>query len=207
MRMIQRTIHKQSFGYIDMKGRIVLGIVLGLVIGFFAGRLTIVTTDNVKYVTGEKQSGSIPAGELKPVKVEKPEKSLLPTKPDTVIIDNTRIITQKVDTAGIIADYELKRSYSFTAFDDKTIGKLELFPSVQYNRLASLDYNFIPVEKIITRSKDKIFTPFVSVDYSTFHYMGVGGGFFYHNLGFEYQYQRSLKANDNGHSFGIKYKF
>ncbi|SHF74353.1 hypothetical protein [Dysgonomonas macrotermitis] len=37
--------------------------------------------------------------------------------------------------------------------------------------------------------------------------VSVGGGFFYHNLGIEYQLQRDFRNNDTGHSLGIKYKF
>lgn len=39
----------------------------------------------------------------------------------------------------VIADYELKRTYKLTAFDNKIQGKLELSLVIQYNKLSALD--------------------------------------------------------------------
>lgn len=109
------------------------------------------------------------------------------------------------DTAAIIADWELKRTYKLTAFNNKTQGKLELFPVIQYNRLAALDYNFTPM--IERQIKTKVWQPFASGSYSTLGYIGVGGGIFYYDIGIEYQYQKSLGSLSDGHLFGLKYKF
>ena len=107
----------------------------------------------------------------------------------------------------VIADYELKRTYKLTAFDNKTQGKLDLFPVIQYNKLSALDYNFTPVIERQTIYKTKVWQPFVSASYSTLNYIGIGGGIFYHDIGIEYQYQKSLGSQSNGHLFGVKYKF
>ena len=112
-----------------------------------------------------------------------------------------------VDTSAIIADWELKRTYKLTPFDNKTQGKLELFPVIQYNKLSALDYNFTPVIERQTIYKTKVWQPFISASYSTLNYIGIGGGIFYHNLGFEYQYQKSLGSLGDGHTVGIKYNF
>ena len=72
-------------------------------------------------------------------------------------------------------DYELKRTYKLTAFDNKTQGKLELFPVIQYNKLSALDYNFTPIIERQTIYKAKAWQPFVSASYSTLNYIGIGG--------------------------------
>lgn len=107
----------------------------------------------------------------------------------------------------VIADYELKRTYKLTPFDNKTQGKLELFPVIQYNKLSVLDYNFTPVIERQTIYKTKVWQPFISASYSTLNYIGIGGGIFYHDIRIEYQYQKSLGSQSNGHLFGVKYKF
>lgn len=182
-------------------------LLAAFVCGILTGRWTIETGKKTEYVKGNEQTGSIGPGQLEPVKEEKPEGGFLPVKTDTVIIDNSRVIMQSVDTAGIIADYELKRSYNITAFDNKEYGKLELFPVVQYNKLSALDYKYLPIKKQTTVRKERIFQPFVSGNYSTFNYWSIGGGFFYYNIGIEYQYQQNFPDKESGHSFGIKYKF
>lgn len=62
----------------------------------------------------------------------------------------------------------------------------------------------MPIQKVI--EKKRKFEPFVSASYSTLDIVGVGGGFFYNNLGSEYQYQRSFE-NKYGHLIGVKVNF
>jgi len=181
-----------------------------LIVGFLIGRASMNTKTKVEYIKQEPVFGSIGNSQLQPVKEEMPRNPNLPLKVDTVYKDiiktEIKYIAQTVDTAAIIEDYILKRSYDITAFDSKEIGTLRLFPTVQYNQLAGLDYEFTPVLKQITIYKDKVWQPFLSGSYSTLGNIGLGGGIFYHNLGFEYQYQIDVGKN-NGHLFGLKYKF
>lgn len=177
----------------------------GLLIGYLGCGLTTKTVEETKYIKGDAVSGAVNVEQLSPIKEETPENTVLPVK---VVEDaKTKAQIQIVDTAAIIAEYEKKRTYNTILFDDKKLGKLELYPTVQYNKLSGMDYNFTPViqQKIIY--KEKIFQPFVSGSYSTLNYIGIGGGVFYHNLGLEYQYQKSLGNQSNGHLFGLKYKF
>lgn len=164
--------------------------------------------------SGETIKGYIPGEKLSPVKEETPLNPDLPMKEvqyrDTGSV-RTQIkyitLTKKmiIDTAAIIADYIVKRSYSQTLFNNSN-GKLEVFPTVYQNKLSSLGYEFTP--------KVKAWQPFVGTSYSTADFLGLGAGFFYHNLGVEYQYQIDLKGSNsiyqprgNAHTVGLKYKF
>lgn len=175
--------------------------VVCLMVGFFVGRSTIDTTTKVEYIKGPTVSGSVSPTLFIPVKEEKPNIQYRDT-------GSIKYINIPIDTAAIIADWELKRTYSLVAFDNKTQGKLELFPTIQFNRLSALDYNFTPIIERQTVYKTKVWQPFVSGSYSTLGYVGIGGGVFYHNLGFEYQYQKSFSDKfGDGHSLGLKYRF
>ena len=186
---------------------VLCGIVC-LIIGFFIGRSSIDSEPKKEYIKGEALIGSVSPTQFEPIKEEKPDKPLLPFIQNR---DTGSVRYMPIDSAAyaklVIADYELKRTYKLTPFDNKTQSKLELFPVIQYNKLSALDYNCTPVIERQTIYKTKIWQPFVSVSYSSLNYIGIGGGIFYHNLGFEYQYQKSLGSQSNGHLFGVKYKF
>ena len=187
---------------------IVLCGIVCLIIGLFIGRSTIDSEPKKEYIKGEMVTGSVSPTQFELIKEEKPNIQYKDT-------GSIKYLSIPVDTSAIIADYELKRTYKLTAFDNKTQGKLELFPVIQYNKLSALDYNFTPVIERQTIYKTKVWQPFVSASYSTLNYIGIGGGVFYHNLGFEYQYNINIsRINSKNylnigdfHSFSIKYKF
>lgn len=194
---------------------VLCGIVC-LIIGFFIGRSTIDSEPKKEYIKGETVTGSVSPTQFEPIKEEKLNKPLLPTKiieiqyKDTgriKTITETKYMYQVVDTAAIIEDYIKKRTYAITAFDNTEQGKLLLYPVVQYNKLTGIDYLFTPMQKQTNTYLQKTWQAFISASYSTLNYVGIGGGIFYHNLGFEYQYQKSLGIQGNGHLFGAKYKF
>lgn len=173
------------------------------IIGLLFGRHATNTTEKTEYIKGELISGSVSPGQLIPVKEETHDNPTLPVK--TILKD--RIIIQMVDTVAIIAEYIQERTYNTLLFDDKKLGRLELYPTVRYNKISAIDYDFTPVIQQKTIYKTAIWQPFVSGSYSTLNYAGIGGGIFYHHLGFEYQYLISLGNQSNGHLIGIKYKF
>lgn len=84
-----------------------LTILFCLAIGFFIGRFTVNEKIITKFEKGETISGAIKTDQLIPVKEESPEKPLLPIK--STVKENIPVLI--VDTAAIIAEYELKRSY------------------------------------------------------------------------------------------------
>ena len=177
-----------------------------MVIGIFIGRSFIDYEPKKEYIKGETVTGSVSPTQFEPIKEEKSDKPLLPF---IQYRDTGSVRYMPIDSAAyaklVIADYELKRTYKLTAFDNKTQGKLDLFPVIQYNKLSALDYNCTPA--IERQTITKIWQPFMSASYSTLNYIGLGGGIFYHDIGIEYQYQKSLGNQSNGHTFGLKYKF
>ncbi len=202
-----------------MKKYIYIAIIsfsLGGVLSFLVGRVSIQHKIEDLSVYGETYKGIVSNIQLNPIKEESSDKPVLPMKQveiqykdtgKTKLITETRYIYQIVDTAAIIADYILKRSYDIIAFDDMDKGKLRLFPVIQYNKLEGINYEFTPVYRQTSIYKEKVWQPFISGSYSTLDIISLGGGLFYHNLGFEYQYQIDYENIRNGHSFGLKYKF
>lgn len=175
---------------------LVLCLLGGLLIGFSVGRSTI--SQDVEYIAGKTIRDTIEVEKLVPYQEEIPTDPKLPIKD----VESEMPI---VDSAAIIRSYIAKRDYRILAFDNKEHGRLEFFPSVQYNGLIGLDYSFTPMQRQIY--KQRVWQAFAAISYSTLNYVGVGGGLFYHNLGFEYQYQMGYGGLGRGHSFGLKYKF
>ena len=178
---------------------------IGCAISFFIGRSTIDTKTKTEYVKGKTITDTvyIPA----PYSEKKADRdNLIPVyKKD----QEGKIITE-LDTAkskeATISDWNLERKYSDQVFNNEN-GKLLYDITVQNNKLSKFNYTFTPIQKVTTTIKERIFQPYVSAGYSTLDIASVGGGFFYHNLGIEYQFQRDFKYNDTGHSLGLKYKF
>lgn len=181
---------------------LLIGLVVGVLIGFFVGRSTI-NSGEPKDVKGKTITGTayIPIpyvmklpGEIEYIPVYKKDPNGVPT---------SEIDTAKSKDATVY-DWNLERKYASTLFNNEN-GKFSYDISVQNNKLSNFEYTFTPIHKQLP-PKEKVFQPFVSASYSTFNYIGVGGGIFYHDIGFEYQYQQKLSGN-TGHSFSIKFKF
>jgi hypothetical protein len=100
-----------------------------------------------------------------------------------------------VDTAAIIRDYELKRSYQTQLFDNQ-YGRLGVSLSMQYNRLGELSYEFIPVTRVLYR--ERVWRPFVFASYGSLGFIGLGGGLYYNSWGIGVQYVTDLKGNGFG---------
>jgi hypothetical protein len=173
-----------------------------LAVGFFTGRCTTEVETKTEYIEGEPVSGNIP--NIEPIHTETPEISTLPVKIDTISVDNIQHVVQKVDTAAIIREYEVKRFYSETLFNNQ-YGKLDISFSTQYNKVSDLKYGFSPITIIKTVEKERVFTPFVSVSYNTLKQAGIGGGLFYHDTGIQVRYITDFKAK--GLDLSVMYKF
>jgi hypothetical protein len=158
----------------------------GAVGGFMTGRRTIEET--VKFVREETVNGTIE--HIDPVRVDVPETPVLPGRIDTVFVDKVMYTREVVDTATIIADYVLKRSYATQLFDNQ-YGRLNLSLSAQYNRLGSVSYEFVPVTKVTYR--ERMWRPFVTASVSTLGSVGAGAGVFYKSAGAGAQYVTDFK--------------
>ena len=189
------------------KKNITIGTVLGLIIlwiGFAWGRSTIKDNIIVEYVKGEtiRDSTSYPV----PVKSEYPLNPELPLIRDTIQIPGeTIVITQKVDTSKIIAEFITKNKYRETLFNADTVGTLIVEADVQYNKLQKLGYNFTPVQKNVSFQKEKMITPFVSTSVNSLGGFEIGGGFFYRDLGFDVRYLTTGGQTGVGIGFHIKF--
>lgn len=180
-------------------------MLLSVVLGFFAGRASTDRIEDTIAISGEPVSGSVTG--MQPVSETKPLNPELPMRRDTVYIDSIIYVRETVDTAAIIAEYELSRQYLVPLFDNQ-YGKLELSVSTQYNRLHDVSYTFLPIHTIQRVQIKKTWQPYVSSSYSTIGLIGVGGGLFYNSIGLEYQRQYSVQNNQSsGHMIGLKYKF
>jgi hypothetical protein len=164
---------------------IVIGLA-ALIIGFFLGRGNTKTITKTVYIKGKEIHDSVP--KPYPVTVYIPSDPILPTKPETIrIAGKPEYHVLKVDTAKIIANYIVKRSYKINAFDNKN-GKLVIKPVVQYNELQSIPYDFTPMTQITTVTKERLITPFVGASWNSFGFVGAGGGVYYKNIGLGAKY-------------------
>lgn len=97
---------------------IFLAMLVCLVVGIFIGGSSIDTEPKLEYIKGATITGSVSPTQFKPIKEEKPYLHYRDT-------GSIKYVNLPADTATIIADWELKRTYKLTAFDNKTQGKLE----------------------------------------------------------------------------------
>ena len=180
-------------------------LLVGCAISFFIGRSTIDTKTKTEYVKGEtiRDTVYIPT----PYSEKKADKdNLIPVyKKDPEGKETTELDTTKSKDATI-HDWNLERKYANLVFNNEN-GKLLYDITVQNNKLSKFNYTFTPIQKVTTTIKERIFQPYVSAGYSTLDIASVGGGFFYYNLGVEYQFQKDFRYNETGHSLGVKWRF
>ena len=159
-------------------------VIIAFVVGFFLGRKTIDVEEKVTFVRGETIRDTIVIP--KPTFVEIPSKPKFIYKYDTIVVDNIQYISEKVDTSAIIQDYILMRTYQFNVFDSPTLGKFDVKQQIGYNKLLSFDYTFTPIAKQVTQFREPVFTPFITMGYSTNRTVLGGLGAYYRRLGVEY---------------------
>lgn len=192
------------------KGYITTAIIC-LVVGFFIGR-------GNKIV---KEYHTIEYRQSDPVKIDVPYP--FPVKETHTIINEKLVPGEKVivpgetirdtvfiiDTVGVVNDYMMERSYSHTFFNNKEQGKLTVNSVVQYNKQKNIGIDYQPVTKVETIKQiiEPTWTPFLSGGYDTNGSVILGGGIFYHDIGFEYGFNQNLNYDNNSHQFKIKYKF
>ena len=191
-------------------------VALGLFwLGFYIGRSRdpeVITKTEVKYVELPPIHDSIP--KPVPYKVIEPVDSmniimeakmsgllaeLFPVEKDTVFVT-------KEDTAVVVKDWATERLYRETLFDLDTLGKFTFNAAVQYNRLASFDYTFVPVQKQTetTIKTTRRYLPYLGAGMALNGSIMAQGGMFFHQdagFGIQYQYDPKLKENTVGAMF------
>ena len=184
---------------VEMKKILIIYCVACLTVGFFLGRMNVREKEVTKYVQGATLRDTITrfvpdtvylAGELKYKYVY---------VSDTIYKD-VPVIDREATIAATVKDWNRTKEYNKLLFDNES-GKLSIAFSVQYNELQKLSYTFTPMYKEITIVKKRVFVPFISASVLDFNSVSVGGGFFYHDLGFRAEWV------SNGLNFGIMYKF
>jgi len=197
-------------------------VIVAFVVGFFLGRKTIDVEEKVTFVKGETIRDTIVINE--PTFVEIPSKPKYIYKYDTIVVDNIQYISEKVDTSAIIQDYILMRTYEYNVFNSPTLGKFDVKQKIGYNKLLSFDYTFTPITKQITQFREPVFTPFVTMGYSSNNTVSVGLGGYYRHLGIEYLFNVptnnldvynlrfenqfiGINGNKPYHTFKVNYKF
>lgn len=182
-----------------MKKILIICSVACLQIGFFLGRMNVREKEVAKYVQGATIRDTITrfvpdtvylAGELKYKYVY---------KTDTVYKD-VPVIDREKSIVETVKDWNETRKYKKMLFDNES-GKLAVDLSVQYNELQRLSYSFTPMHKETKIVKKRVFEPFVSASYLVNATFSIGGGFFYHDLGFRAEYSPDCL------NIGILYKF
>ena len=187
---------KQNQTFTSMKNLIIILVVAA--IAFLIGRASVTQTSEIVYTKGKNVSGnvtvSLPTREVQPIA------PILPYK--YIFIDDTK--TEVVDTAKIINDYIAERTYSITLFDNLH-GKLDINPTIQYNKLTTVPFSFTPIAKTVYMKQKWTF--FSTASYNTFNIAGVGGGVFYKNRGLHYRYLWNTDTKVNGHEIGVNVMF
>ena len=116
----------------------------------------------------------------------------------------------KQDTSAVIKDWGTERFYSEKLFDSDTLGRMTVNASVKYNRLSSLDYEFIPIQKVTEKTVRSVrkFLPYVGAGLTTGgHYMGQGGVFFNQDAGFAVQYLYDSRQKQGSVGAAFMYMF
>ena len=179
-----------------------IGIIAGIFIGW--NMRGVEYRETVRYVQGQTIRDTIAVPQ--PYRVEIPKFYRLPTITETVFVNDTLTVVERVDTAQIIRDFIAINYYAFTVFSNEQTGVLDVNLSVQYNLLRSFDYSFTPMIREVTRTVQPTLIPFASVSANTFSTMGVGGGVLFRSIGIEYQFLHNHSLNSSGHQLTIKHR-
>lgn len=179
----------------------ILGILCLISIGFLLGRCSQNQEKEIQYLPGKPIKDSVIV--KVPYKVEVPGEPVYLTKRDTITKDSLIYVTDVIDTSAIIKDWILKRSYESVLFNIDTVGKLTIYADVQYNKLTSLKYDFLPIHKNIITYKEKTFKPFMFVGVNSFCRPELEIGTFIKNVGV----CASLSHDKNDYIYSLKVGF
>lgn len=185
-------------------------------LGFYLGRARdpeVITKTEIKYVELPPIHDSIP--KPVPYKVVEPVDSLniiMEAKMSGLLAElfpnegkDTVYVTGE-DTTAVLRDWATERRYAETLFDSDTLGRFSFDASVRYNRLASFDYTFVPVQKQTetTVKTTRSYLPYLGGGLATDGSLTAQGGMFFHqDAGFavQYRYDTRLRQDSVGAMF------
>lgn len=186
-----------------------LGILLlGFIIGFIVSRVTIKDHEpKITYIKGDTIYKEVP--------VPQPSSEETPSDPNIKYIyketihytDTGSIRYREVDTLAILDDWIKKRNYNISLFDNDTIGKLDLKASIQYNKISHLDYTYTPINKVITKTKERNFEIFGGFGINTCNMVNGQIGFYRKHLGIGYIYTQDLHSSNDAHGINVFLKY
>lgn len=199
--------------------KIAVFVIAGLALlgfGFYLGRMRdpeVIVKTEIKYVELPPIHDSIP--KPVPYKVVEPVDSLniiMQAKLSGLLAElfpnegKDTVYVTKEDTTLVMKDWATERKYKETLFDSDTLGRFTFDASVKYNRLASFDYTFVPVQKQTetTIKTTRKFLPYIGAGFdSGMGILGQGGMFFHQDAGFalQYRYDTQLKQSTYGGMF------
>lgn len=178
--------------------------------GFYIGRQRdpeVITKTEIKYVELPPIHDSIP--KPVPYKVVEPVDSLniiMEAKMSGLLAElfpnegKDTVYVTKSDTSAVLRDWATERLYSETLFDSDTLGRFSFDAAVKYNRLASFDYTFVPVQKQTetTVKTTRRYLPYLGGGLATDGSLTAQGGMFFHqDAGFAVQYRHDTKLRQN----------
>lgn len=183
--------------------KLILFFVL-LISTFLLGRLSVkIPPGEEKYVSGDTIKGSLAFTDIEPVRTVLKDSVILSIIYKDSII-NVPMWTPET-SRETVKDWNLYREYSQILFDNDTIGKLEIRPSVQYNRLVNIDYTYMPKVKQVTIYKERLYTPYVGVTYNSFEQLSMRCGLYKKNIGGEFSY--IIGKGKSGFGIGLNISF
>lgn len=185
-----------------LKVLLILVIFLGgsFYLGYRQGknkRLVEVKTE-VKYLPSNPIFGSI--DKFEPIEVNIPPLPKWIVKRDTLIRDSILTVFERVDTAEILADWCLKRSYNLTAFENDSLGKLEVSWITQYNQSSEFNYVYTPYTREVKTERQYYKKFRLSAGFGTHdNWLGQFQYSLTNRVNLGYQYQNKLSMDNSTH--------
>ena len=137
-----------------------------------------------------------------PIVVNKPaEVKYIPVY--TTIHDTVKVLDTLASMKATVEDWNLERVYAGELFKSDTLGTMNYSATVQYNKLTSLAWDYIPKIKTIMITKSPVFRPFIAARYNTFEQASIGGGMFVKKIGVEASYLKDFKTQKDGFGVGF----
>lgn len=176
---------------------------LGFVLGYLLRPST--KTTEIKYVKLPPITDTIKVPE--PYQVEIPSDPEYIFKKDTIYQDSIVYVHESIDTLAILSDWIKKRSYETVLFDVDTLGKITVFTDIQYNKLQSLSYKYIPIQREVTQTKSQLFTPYIQGGLTFDWYPSLEVGTYIRNISLGIEATRNTDTDKFMYGIKIGYKF